>query len=140
MSEHKDLSELINQAQTEAVAKAQAASTVASKRIVIPYALIFYGLLAAVTAYSIFRLASALLPPSQQDIDADLKALVKESQQFVEQSKKDTGELPKSLPHAALASVIDYEVRDKEYKLSGFVSGVRVTLDWDKTIKTEIEK
>lgn len=128
MSDPHTLADLIRQA--ESTAQKQAEAKLARKGKPVLFRLIFTVLLLGVVCYAGIKLSDALAPPSQQKVANDLGNVVERAHKLIDGIKQDTGELPKTLPNAALAAVVQYEPDpDKSrYRLTATVMGIRVTL------------
>lgn len=135
MSDSHDLSQLIRQADEQAQNKAQ--SKAAPQRSRIQVAAIFSGVLLVVIAYAGVKVFAAFSPPSEAKVAHDLERVVESAHQLVDGIKKETGKLPDAIPNAALASVVQYEKRDADYKLSATILGVRVSLEGAGKMTTE---
>ena len=100
--------------------------------------MVLIAALLAVTTYACLQLHTALAPPNSEDVARDLQQLIEKSHALIERERQASGVLPGTLPSATLASVVDYEVTGREYRLSANVLGVRVTLDFDGITRTEL--
>ncbi len=89
-------------------------------------------LVAALAGVALFAAASAwthLAPPGKDAVARDLDKAVELARTAVDEARKANGELPSTLPSAALASVVSYEPAGTQYRLAATIMGVRVTLE-----------
>ena len=84
---------------------------------------------AGVTVFALAWVSSQLAPPGKGAVARDLDKAVELARNAVDDARKTTGELPATLPNAALASVVSYEPAGTQYRLAATIMGVRVTLE-----------
>jgi hypothetical protein len=130
-----DLSELLQQAESQVQRQAEARP--ARKRNPPPYRAIFSTLLVCLIVYSGYKVIAVFAPPDQQQATHDLEAVIEKAHVLVDKVKAETGELPDTLPNAALASVVRYDHDKDTYSLTATILGIRVTLEPGGKKKTE---
>ena len=89
-----------------------------------------------IVAYAASTIWSRLAPPSDKQVEQDLAKTVTQAKAIIDQSRKETGQLPEALP-AAMASVVRYDKTDKAYTLSATILGVRVSMKSDGMMSTD---
>ncbi len=90
---------------------------------------VFVIALAGVALFALASLWGHLTPPGKDAVARDLDQTVELARAAVDEARKATGELPPTLPNAALASVVSYEPAGTQYRLAATIMGVRVTLE-----------
>ena len=90
---------------------------------------VFAFALAGVTLFALASIWDRLAPPGKGAVARDLDKAVELARTAVDDARKTTGELPPTLPNAALASVVSYEPAGTQYRLAATIMGVRVTLE-----------
>jgi hypothetical protein len=130
-----DLSRLINAAENAVDKKEARQAPSTRKRPASPW--LVPGILLVIIAASLAALWSELRPPGAADIARDLEAIVARARDAIEAARGANGELPATVPNAALASIVRYEKGEKDYRLSATAMGVRVTREPDGKTTTE---
>ncbi len=131
-----DYSALISQASAEVDKKAQAQQLRESRRKKNTGQQIAVAVCTLVVSIAGYQIWSRLAPPGDKQVAKDLENTVEQARAVIDQTRKETGQLPDALP-AAMASVVRYEKTDKAYKLSATVLGVRVTMESDGPKRTD---
>lgn len=85
--------------------------------------------LAGATLFALVSLWSHLSPPGKDAVARDLDQTIELARAAVDDARKATGELPPTLPNAALVQVVSYEPAGTQYRLAATIMGVRVTLE-----------
>ena len=137
-----DLSSLVDAANREVSRVATPRVQRKQHRFNVPVSLLFAIALAGAAAFGAYQVFAYYAVPTVAKVGEDLAVAVDRARDSVEEVRKSTGALPESLPNAALASVVTYEARNTEYRLSASVGGVRVAIEWDgsKTVGKEMTK
>jgi hypothetical protein len=130
----QDLSKLIEQA--EAVAVRQQRSRTKGKRSFVNSRLGTLVLLVALVSIA-FAIRAMFAPPTEAQALHDLEAAVDKARQAVEAARARNGQLPDTLPSAALSSVVVYEHEQDSYSLNATFMGIHVTLQPDGKKTTE---
>ncbi len=129
-----DLNSLIEQASREVEQQTRKAPPAPTR----PIAKTLFGIfLGGVLITLLFVVLSWFAKPTPAMIVHDLEVAVDTAQKAIEQAKKEKGALPDALPNASLASVVQYERDQDEYKLTSVIMGVRVTLESNGKKTTE---
>lgn len=139
-SDPKEFSTLIDQAETQVSQQASKHAGQTPSLGMPPWAVPV--LLATVIAITGSSLWSLLAPVSTQQVKHDLESAVDQARTVIDASRAKDGELPETLPNAALASVVRYEPDAGGYRLIASMMGVRVTLERDgkKSMETGVEQ
>lgn len=133
----EDLSSLVDAASKEVVRQENArVSRQVRREGRTPSRLVMYGLVVA-AAIGVYGLWTQVSNPSAAQVGADLGQALDLARASVEEARRSTGALPETLPNASLASVVYYERRSSDYRLSASVGGVRVMIEWDGSKKID---
>ena len=132
-----DISSLINQASNEVGKTNSSSATQAKESRPLPWGTLFPIVLVSIALYAGYNVWQNASPPPKEQVARDLDVVLEKAHKSIEEAKAKNGTLPEALPNAALASVVDYEVRDKEYQLTTSMLGVRITLQRDGKKTTE---
>lgn len=76
--------------------------------------------------------------PTNERVAQDLEQALNLARTSIEETKASTGVLPKALPNASLAAVVQYEPDRDEYRLVATMMGVRITLQKDGSKSTDM--
>lgn len=134
----QDLSKLISQAESVTEKQTAARSIDHSRTTSRTVPVVLAGVLAIGLVYTAHSFRAHWGPPNDARVVHDLGVAIDAAKTLVDNVKLDTGALPDALPNASLAAVVRYQPRETDYRLSASAMGVRVTLEWDGTRKTEI--
>ena len=123
-----DLSQLVDQASGYVRTQKSKRHTTPSPRSRY-FSLLLQATLLGALAWGVYALFDTLSPPAPAEVAQDLGTVIDQAQALVEQSRRDTGKLPDTLPSSAMASVVQYQREGNDYRLSAVVMGIRVTLE-----------
>ena len=135
-SDRTDYSGIISQASAAVDKQEKIRQERASRRQRKLVPLIVSALSLLIVAYAGSTVWGRLAPPSEAQVAQDLEKTVAQAKQIIDASRKETGQLPETLP-AAMASVVRYDKADTAYTLSATVLGVRVTMKSDGMMSTD---
>jgi hypothetical protein len=133
---HDDLSALSHNAEKELKDKPsfQRAASKPHQRIT---AMLGPALCVTAIGLAVYALWSLFAPPTPSQVSADLSKAMDMASHAVEDARMRDGQLPEALPNASLTTLIGYEKKGTEYRLTGSVGGVLLTLEWDGTRRVE---
>jgi len=137
MNNSDNLDSLVSQAENLAQKQLRKESP---ERRRVPVRLVFAVLLVTIGGYAGLKILDAMAPPSREVVARDLGGVIDRAQQEVDAYQRTNGEFPPALPNAALASVVDYQLQDRNYRLTAAAFGVRVSFERDVGKITEFEK
>jgi hypothetical protein len=126
-----DLTALIKQAETQTVKNVERVQKSQRRKSSLKLKPVIVLMMAGLIAYSGYSIWTNFAPPSEEHVVRDLESVVDAARAAIEEAKAEAGQLPEALPNAALASVVQYEHGEKEYKLSATIMGIRITLEPD---------
>lgn len=132
-----DLSDLIDRAADEVSLSAAARERRARpQRTSSLSAIIAVGLVAAglYLGHGLWRYHAA---PTNERVAQDLERALNLARTAIEAARASTGVLPKALPNASLAAVVQYQPDQDDYKLVATMMGVRITLQKDGSKSTD---
>lgn len=134
-----DLSSLVDAASKEATRSGKARVPLREGAAQRPFRTLAMLVLAVAAVFSAYGIWTRIADPSAAKVSADLGQAIDLARASVEEVRKNTGALPETLPNASLASVVNYERRNTDYRLSASVVGVRVTIGWDGSKNIDME-
>ncbi len=86
-------------------------------------------LCAIATGWAILQLLNLLVPVSQGQIRNDLARAALQARQEIEAARKRDGVLPTTIPNAALANLVSYEIKGTGYRLVVLTVKDRLEID-----------